>query len=630
MKETTQPPKDPKKKLWIGYAVILSIVILSNIFLFPALMQASVKSVNYSTFLQMLEDKELSTVQIEDQQIYFVDKNENSYKTNAIAQDNNLVARLEDAGVEFGTVYQSPTIWDSLLNLVISFLPMILLFWFVNRWASKKMQEMGGAGGNAMLFGGGKSGAKQYVVDDETGIKFNDVAGEDEAKESLQEIVDFLHNPKKYEDIGAKMPKGVLLVGPPGTGKTLLARAVAGEAGVPFFSIAGSEFVEMFVGMGASKVRDLFNQAGEKAPCIVFIDEIDTIGKKRDGGANLGGNDEREQTLNQLLTEMDGFDAAKGVVILAATNRPESLDPALTRPGRFDRRVPVELPDLKGRESILRLHAKKVKLGPDCDFGVVARMTPGASGAELANIVNEAALCAVRHRRKAVTQFDLQEAVDTILAGAQKKNKILNNKEKCIVSYHEVGHALVAALQTNSAPVQKITIVPRTSGALGFTMQVEDGDHTLMTKEEILNKIATLTGGRAAEELIFHSITTGASNDIEQATKLARALVTRYGMTEDFDMVALETVNNAYLGGDASLACSEQTAAKVDAKVVEIVQAEHRKAYQLLSDNKRKLDEIAQYLYEKETISGEEFMRILNAQPQLPAAPLANSTKAAE
>ena len=629
MKETTQPPKDPKKKLWIGYAVILAIVILSNVFLFPAVMQASVKSVNYSTFLQMLESKELATVQIEDQQIYFVDKNDNSYKTNAIAQDNNLVTRLEDAGVEFGTVYQSPTIWDSLLNLLISFLPMIILFWFVNRWASKKMQEMGGAGGNAMLFGG-KSGAKQYVVDDETGIKFNDVAGEDEAKESLQEIVDFLNNPKKYEEIGAKMPKGVLLVGPPGTGKTLLARAVAGEAGVPFFSIAGSEFVEMFVGMGASKVRDLFKQAGEKAPCIVFIDEIDTIGKKRDGGSNLGGNDEREQTLNQLLTEMDGFDATKGVVILAATNRPESLDPALTRPGRFDRRVPVELPDLKGRESVLRLHAKKVKLGPDCDFGVVARMTPGASGAELANIVNEAALCAVRHHRKAVTQFDLQEAVDTILAGAQKKNKILNNKEKCIVSYHEVGHALVAALQTNSAPVQKITIVPRTSGALGFTMQVEDGDHTLMTKEEILNKIATLTGGRAAEELIFHSITTGASNDIEQATKLARALVTRYGMTEDFDMVALETVNNAYLGGDASLACSEQTAAQVDAKVVEIVQAEHRKAYQMLADNKRKLDEIAQYLYEKETISGEEFMRILNAQPQLPAGPSADSTNQAQ
>ena len=629
MKETTQPPKDPKKKLWIGYAIILAIVILSNVVLVPALMQASVKSVNYSTFLQMLESKELATVQIEDQQIYFVDKNDNSYKTNAIAQDNNLVTRLEDAGVEFGTVYQSPTIWDSLLNLLISFLPMIILFWFVNRWASKKMQEMGGAGGNAMLFGG-KSGAKQYVVDDETGIKFNDVAGEDEAKESLQEIVDFLNNPKKYEEIGAKMPKGVLLVGPPGTGKTLLARAVAGEAGVPFFSIAGSEFVEMFVGMGASKVRDLFKQAGEKAPCIVFIDEIDTIGKKRDGGSNLGGNDEREQTLNQLLTEMDGFDATKGVVILAATNRPESLDPALTRPGRFDRRVPVELPDLKGRESILRLHAKKVKLGPDCDFGVVARMTPGASGAELANIVNEAALCAVRHHRKAVTQFDLQEAVDTILAGAQKKNKILNNKEKCIVSYHEVGHALVAALQTNSAPVQKITIVPRTSGALGFTMQVEDGDHTLMTKEEILNKIATLTGGRAAEELIFHSITTGASNDIEQSTKLARALVTRYGMTEDFDMVALETVNNAYLGGDASLACSEQTAAQVDAKVVEIVQAEHKKAYQMLADNKRKLDEIAQYLYEKETITGEEFMRILNAQPQLPAGPSADSTNQAQ
>ena len=611
MKETTQPPKNPKKKLWVGYAVILAIVILSNIFLYPALMQAGVKSVNYSTFLQMLESKELATVQIEDQQIYFVDKNENSYKTNAIAQDNNLVARLEDAGVEFGTVYQSPTIWDSLLNLIISFLPMILLFWFINRWASKKMEQMGGAGGNAMLFGG-KSGAKQYVVDDETGIKFNDVAGEDEAKESLQEIVDFLHNPKKYEDIGAKMPKGVLLVGPPGTGKTLLARAVAGEAGVPFFSIAGSEFVEMFVGMGASKVRDLFKQAGEKAPCIVFIDEIDTIGKKRDGGANLGGNDEREQTLNQLLTEMDGFDAAKGVVILAATNRPESLDPALTRPGRFDRRVPVELPDLKGRESILRLHAKKVKLGPDCDFSVVARMTPGASGAELANIVNEAALCAVRHRRKAVTQFDLQEAVDTILAGAQKKNKILNNKEKCIVSYHEVGHALVAALQTNSAPVQKITIVPRTSGALGFTMQVEDGDHTLMTKEEILNKIATLTGGRAAEEVAFNSITTGASNDIEQATKLARAMLTRYGMSDEFDMVALETVNNQYLGGDTSLACSAQTQCEIDRKVVELVKTQHEKAIRILTENRTKLDELAQYLYQKETITGEEFMDILN------------------
>ena len=623
MKETT-PPKDPKKKLWIGYAIVIALLLISNFFLLPAMMQSGVKSVNYSTFLQMLEDKQLSTVQLEDQEIYFVDKEENAYKTNAIAQDGDLVNRLEDADVEFGTVYQNPTIWDSLLSLVLSFLPVLLLFWLANRMLTKRMQGMGGA--NSMFFGG-KSGAKQYVVDDKTGIKFQDVAGEDEAKESLQEIVDFLHNPKKYEDIGAKMPKGVLLVGPPGTGKTLLARAVAGEAGVPFFSIAGSEFVEMFVGMGASKVRDLFKQAGEKAPCIVFIDEIDTIGKKRDGAGNLGGNDEREQTLNQLLTEMDGFDATKGVVILAATNRPESLDPALTRPGRFDRRVPVELPDLKGRESILRLHAKKVKLGPDCDFAVVSRMTPGASGAELANIVNEAALCAVRHHRKAVTQFDLQEAVDTILAGAQKKNKILNDKEKCIVAYHEVGHALVAALQTHSAPVQKITIVPRTSGALGFTMQVDEGDHTLMTREEILNKIATFTGGRAAEELIFHSVTTGASNDIEQATKLARALVTRYGMTDDFDMVALETVNNAYLGGDTSLACSERTASQVDAKVVEIVKEAHRKALKLLADNKRKLDEIAQYLYEKETISGEEFMRILNAQPQLPASAPSDSTK---
>ena len=623
MKETT-PPKNPKKKLWIGYAIVIVLLLISNFVLFPAMMQAGVKSVNYSTFLQMLEDKQLATVQLEDQEIFFVDKEDQAYKTNAIAQDGDLVNRLEDAGVEFGTVYQNPTIWDSLLSLVLSCLPFFVLFWLANRMLTKRMQGMGGA--NSMFFGG-KSGAKQYVVDDKTGIKFQDVAGEDEAKESLQEIVDFLHNPKKYEDIGAKMPKGVLLVGPPGTGKTLLARAVAGEAGVPFFSIAGSEFVEMFVGMGASKVRDLFKQAGEKAPCIVFIDEIDTIGKKRDGAGNFGGNDEREQTLNQLLTEMDGFDATKGVVILAATNRPESLDPALTRPGRFDRRVLVELPDLKGRESILRLHAKKVKLGPDCDFAVVARMTPGASGAELANIINEAALCAVRHHRKAVTQFDLQEAVDTILAGAQKKNKILNDKEKCIVAYHEVGHALVAALQTHSAPVQKITIVPRTSGALGFTMQVDEGDHTLMTREEILNKIATFTGGRAAEELIFHSVTTGASNDIEQATKLARALVTRYGMTDDFDMVALETVNNAYLGGDTSLACSQRTAAEVDAKVVQIVKEAHQKALALLADNKRKLDEIAQYLYEKETISGEEFMRILNAQPQLPASTPTDSTK---
>ena len=501
---------------------------------------------------------------------------------------------------------------EFLLTWVIPIVVMVALGqWLMKRMTSKMMGGMG----NAMSFG--KSNAKVYVQS-ETGIKFADVAGEDEAKEILQEIVDFLHNPKKYEEIGAKMPKGALLVGPPGTGKTLLAKAVAGEANVPFFSISGSEFVEMFVGMGASKVRDLFKQANEKAPCIVFIDEIDTIGKKRDGASGMGGNDEREQTLNQLLTEMDGFDAAKGVIILAATNRPESLDPALTRPGRFDRRVPVELPDLKGRESILRLHAQKVKIGPDCDFAVVARMTPGASGAELANIINEAALGAVRHHRMAVTQYDLQEAVDTILAGAQKKNKILSDKEKCIVAYHEVGHAMVAALQSHSAPVQKITIVPRTSGALGFTMQVEDGDHTLMTKEEILAKIATMTGGRAAEEVVFNSITTGASNDIEQATKMARAMITRYGMTDDFDMVALETVNNAYLGGDASLACSERTAATVDDKVVEVVKQQHEKAKQMLIENRGKLDEIAKYLYEKETITGEEFMRILTAVPQLP------------
>ena len=536
--------------------------------------------------------------------------------------DETIAAQKADGTLVSYNYLPSTTPWYRTFLPYIVGLGLIVLLWFF----LAARANGGGPGGMAQFT---HANARFGIPTNQT-VTFQDVAGADEEKEELAEIVEFLRDPKRFTAMGAKIPKGVLLVGPPGTGKTLLARAVAGEAGVPFFSIAGSEFVEMFVGMGASKVRDLFKQAGEKAPCIVFIDEIDTIGKKRDGGSNLGGNDEREQTLNQLLTEMDGFDATKGVVILAATNRPESLDPALTRPGRFDRRVPVELPDLKGRESILRLHAKKVKLGPDCDFGVVARMTPGASGAELANIVNEAALCAVRHHRKAVTQFDLQEAVDTILAGAQKKNKILNNKEKCIVSYHEVGHALVAALQTNSAPVQKITIVPRTSGALGFTMQVEDGDHTLMTKEEILNKIATLTGGRAAEELIFHSITTGASNDIEQATKLARALVTRYGMTEDFDMVALETVNNAYLGGDASLACSEQTAAQVDAKVVEIVQAEHKKAYQLLADNKRKLDEIAQYLYEKETISGEEFMRILNAQPQLPAGPSADSTNQAQ
>ena len=608
----TQQPRDPKKTTGIVYAVILVVLLLLNFWAFPAMMKGQVKQVDYGTFLNMLEGGELSTVEIQDQQIYFVDKNDTTYCTNSIAQDLQLVNRLESAGVSFGKVYNQTTWVDTLLGWVISLLPMIILIVWFNRMMRKRVGEMTG-GANSMIFGGGKSGAKQYVVEDGKSIKFADVAGEDEAKESLQEIVDFLHNPKRYEDIGAKMPKGVLLVGPPGTGKTLLARAVAGEAGVPFFSIAGSEFVEMFVGMGASKVRDLFKQANEKAPCIVFIDEIDTIGKKRDGASGMGGNDEREQTLNQLLTEMDGFDAAKGVIILAATNRPESLDPALTRPGRFDRRVPVELPDLKGRESILRLHAQKVKIGPDCDFAVVARMTPGASGAELANIINEAALGAVRHHRMAVTQYDLQEAVDTILAGAQKKNKILSDKEKCIVAYHEVGHAMVAALQSHSAPVQKITIVPRTSGALGFTMQVEDGDHTLMTKEEILAKIATMTGGRAAEEVVFNSITTGASNDIEQATKMARAMITRYGMTDDFDMVALETVNNAYLGGDASLACSERTAATVDDKVVEVVKQQHEKAKQMLIENRGKLDEIAKYLYEKETITGEEFMRILEA-----------------
>ena len=613
----TQQPRDPKKTTGIVYAVILVVLLLLNFWAFPAMMKGQVKQVDYGTFLNMLEGGELSTVEIQDQQIYFVDKNDTTYCTNSIAQDLQLVNRLESAGVSFGKVYNQTTWVDTLLGWVISLLPMIILIVWFNRMMRKRVGEMTG-GANSMIFGGGKSGAKQYVVEDGKSIKFADVAGEDEAKESLQEIVDFLHNPKRYEDIGAKMPKGVLLVGPPGTGKTLLARAVAGEAGVPFFSIAGSEFVEMFVGMGASKVRDLFKQANEKAPCIIFIDEIDTIGKKRDGASGMGGNDEREQTLNQLLTEMDGFDAAKGVIILAATNRPESLDPALTRPGRFDRRVPVELPDLKGRESILRLHAQKVKIGPDCDFAVVARMTPGASGAELANIINEAALGAVRHHRMAVTQYDLQEAVDTILAGAQKKNKILSDKEKCIVAYHEVGHAMVAALQSHSAPVQKITIVPRTSGALGFTMQVEDGDHTLMTKEEILAKIATMTGGRAAEEVVFNSITTGASNDIEQATKMARAMITRYGMTDDLDMVALETVNNAYLGGDASLACSERTAATVDDKVVEVVKQQHEKAKQMLIENRGKLDEIAKYLYEKETITGEEFMRILTAVPQLP------------
>ena len=619
--------KPSKKPLAIYYAIVLAVLLLLNLVLLPWMSERQVEEVDYGTFMTMTEEKNIGRVDIESNQIIFTDKEEKQVYKTGLMNDPELTQRLYDAGAQFSSEIVEQG--SPMLNFLIWFLLPILLFSFIGNQMNKKLMEKAGGGPGSMMFGGvGKSNAKVYVQSTH-GIRFADVAGEDEAKENLQEIVNYLHDPKQYEEIGASMPKGILLVGPPGTGKTMLAKAVAGESNVPFFSISGSEFVEMFVGMGASKVRDLFKQAKEKAPCIVFIDEIDAIGQKRNSG-NLGGNDEREQTLNQLLTEMDGFEGNTGVIILAATNRPDSLDPALTRPGRFDRRVPVELPDLKGREEILKVHAKKVKIAPGVDFNTVARMASGASGAELANIVNEAALCAVRHRRKAVTQFDLQEAVDTILAGAQKKNKILNNKEKCIVSYHEVGHALVAALQTNSAPVQKITIVPRTSGALGFTMQVEDGDHTLMTKEEILNKIATLTGGRAAEELIFHSITTGASNDIEQATKLARALVTRYGMTEDFDMVALETVNNAYLGGDASLACSEQTAAKVDAKVVEIVQAEHRKAYKMLADNKRKLDEIAQYLYEKETISGEEFMRILNAQPQLPAGTSADSTNAVQ
>ena len=609
----TQQPRDPKKTTGIVYAVILVVLLLLNFWAFPAMMKGQVKQVDYGTFLNMLEGGELSTVEIQDQQIYFVDKNDTTYCTNSIAQDLQLVNRLESAGVSFGKVYNQTTWVDTLLGWVISLLPMIILIVWFNRMMRKRVGEMTG-GANSMIFGGGKSGAKQYVVEDGKSIKFADVAGEDEAKESLQEIVDFLHNPKRYEDIGAKMPKGVLLVGPPGTGKTLLARAVAGEAGVPFFSIAGSEFVEMFVGMGASKVRDLFKQANEKAPCIIFIDEIDTIGKKRDGASGMGGNDEREQTLNQLLTEMDGFEGNTGVIILAATNRPESLDPALTRPGRFDRRVPVELPDLKGREEILKVHAKKVALAPGIDFTTVARMASGASGAELANIVNEAALRAVRAGRKSVTQSDLEESIEVVIAGYQKKNSILTDHEKCIVAYHEIGHALVAAKQTHSAPVQKITIIPRTSGALGYTMQMDEGNHYLMNKEELENKIATLTGGRAAEEVVFHSITTGASNDIEQATKLARAMLTRYGMSDEFDMVALETVNNQYLGGDTSLACSAQTQCEIDQKVVELVKAQHAKAVQILTDNRAKLDELAQYLYQKETITGDEFMEILNRE----------------
>ena len=607
--------KPSKKPLAIYYAIVLLVLLVINLVVMPWLAERQVQEVDYGTFMSMTEQENIGKVDIQSNQIIFTDKdNKQIYKT-GLMNDSGLTERLYDAGAQFSSeiVEQGSPVLSFLLWFVLP----ILLFSFIGNQMNKKLMEKAGGGPGSMMFGGaGKSNAKVYVQSTH-GIRFADVAGEDEAKENLQEIVNYLHDPKQYEEIGASMPKGILLVGPPGTGKTMLAKAVAGESNVPFFSISGSEFVEMFVGMGASKVRDLFKQAKEKAPCIVFIDEIDAIGQKRNSG-QFGGNDEREQTLNQLLTEMDGFEGNTGVIILAATNRPDSLDPALTRPGRFDRRVPVELPDLKGRESILRLHAQKVKIGPDCDFAVVARMTPGASGAELANIINEAALGAVRHHRMAVTQYDLQEAVDTILAGAQKKNKILSDKEKCIVAYHEVGHAMVAALQNHSAPVQKITIVPRTSGALGFTMQVEDGDHTLMTKEEILAKIATMTGGRAAEEVVFNSITTGASNDIEQATKMARAMITRYGMTDDFDMVALETVNNAYLGGDASLACSERTAATVDDKVVEVVKQQHEKAKQMLIENRGKLDEIAKYLYEKETITGEEFMRILTAVPQLP------------
>ncbi len=607
--------KNNKKPFIFYYTIVIVIMILLNMFVFPKVLSPTVKEVGYDTFLTMLDKKEIQQVQVEDNQIIFSDNADpvNYYKT-GVFNDPDLVNRLQDAGVEFGTeIVEEASPWMSLLVSMVPFIIMIVIGQMLMKNLNKKMGGM--MGGNAMTFG--KSNAKIYV-ESTTGIKFSDVAGEDEAKEILTEIVDFLHNPAKYTEIGATMPKGALLVGPPGTGKTLLAKAVAGEANVPFFSISGSEFVEMFVGMGAAKVRDLFQQANEKAPCIVFIDEIDTIGKKRDGGG-MGGNDEREQTLNQLLTEMDGFDGRKGVMILAATNRPDSLDPALLRPGRFDRRVPVELPDLKGREDILKVHAKKVHMSESVDFNAIARAAAGASGAELANIINEAALRAVRQNRKFVTQSDLEESVEVVIAGYQKKNKVLSDKEKLIVSYHEVGHALVAALQTHSAPVHKITIIPRTSGALGYTMQVESGEHNLMTKEEIENKIATFTGGRVAEELVFHSITTGASNDIEQATKLARAMITRFGMNDEFDMVAMETVSNQYLGGDTSLACSPETATLIDKKVVEVVKAEHEKARKLLSENMPKLHEIAKFLYEKETITGEEFMEILNRKEKAPA-----------
>lgn len=602
----------PKKPIIFYYVIALIVILLLNLLLFPRLLEPKVTEVDYGKFLQMVDNNEISEVQIQSNEIIFSDKSSpaNYYKT-GVMNDYKLVDRLYEAGItEFGTpiIEQMSPLMEFLLTWVIPIVVMVALGqWLMKRMTSKMMGGMG----NAMSFG--KSNAKVYVQS-ETGIKFADVAGEDEAKEILQEIVDFLHNPKKYEEIGAKMPKGALIVGPPGTGKTLLAKAVAGEANVPFFSISGSEFVEMFVGMGAAKVRDLFQQANEKAPCIVFIDEIDTVGKKRDGGG-FSGNDEREQTLNQLLAEMDGFDGKKGVVILAATNRPDSLDPALLRPGRFDRRVPVELPDLKGREEILKVHAKNIRVGDNVDYNAIARMASGASGAELANMINEAALRAVRDGRKFVTQADLEESVEVVIAGYQKKNKIMTDKEKLIVSYHEVGHALVAALQSHSAPVTKITIIPRTSGALGYTMQVEEDEHNLMSREELENKIATLTGGRVAEDLVFHSITTGASNDIEQATKVARSMITRFGMNEEFGMVAFETVTNQYLGGDTSLACSESTAAQIDEKVVAAVRKQYDKAEQLLKDNMPKLHELAKYLYEKETITGDEFMEILNLSP---------------
>lgn len=609
----------PKKPLIFYYLIALIILVLLNTFLFPNILgKNKVKEVDYGTFLTMVEGKEVSKVELNGDTIYFTDNSEEpKYYETTTFDDPNLVNRLEDAGCEFGRVAQQEM--NPLLSFFLVWILPLLIFWALGQWLAKKMMAKmgGGAAGNPfMQFG--KSNAKVYV-ESTTGITFQDVAGEDEAKELLTEIVDFLHNPQKYTEIGAVCPKGALLVGPPGTGKTLLAKAVAGEANVPFFSISGSEFVEMFVGMGASKVRDLFKQANEKAPCIVFIDEIDTIGKKRDN-AGYGGNDEREQTLNQLLTEMDGFDASKGVVILAATNRPDSLDPALLRPGRFDRRIPVELPDLKGREEILKVHAKKVRLGDDIDFNAIARAASGASGAELANMVNEAALRAVRENRKYVTQADLEESIETVIAGYQKKNQVLSSKEKLIVSYHEIGHALVAALQTNSAPVTKITIIPRTSGALGYTMQVESEERNLMTQEELINKIATLTGGRCAEKLIFNSITTGASNDIEQATKLARAMITRYGMSDRFGMVALETQNNPYLGGDSSLSCSPQIAADIDQMVVDTVKHGYDTAMDLLEKNQKKLHELAKYLYEKETITGEEFMQILTRTETLEEA----------